>query len=314
MYTTEHRDGWKRIVEFVHGNTPAAIGIQLAHAGRKGSVCHPWNGEDIPLTAEQGAWPTLAPSAIPLEATWPAPREMSRQDMDDLIAAFVQATEWSNQAGFDLIEVHMAHGYLLSSFLSPLSNQRTDAYGGSLENRQRFPLEVFSAMRALWPQHKPMSTRLTASDWMADSSGTTPEETVATARALKAAGCDVIDVSSGGNSPASEVSYGRMYQVPFAERVRYEAGIPVMAVGAILGADHANTVLAAGRADLVAMARPHLHNPYLTKHAAEFYEVWDQPWPGQYQPAKPRPPREPGRRPIERLATPGMRGHEVSEE
>ncbi len=305
---------WKRIVDYVHRHTPAAIGIQLAHAGRKGSAYHPWDGEDRPLTPEEGAWTTLAPSPLPLASGWPAPREMSRSDMEETIAAFVAATRRAEAAGFDLVEVHMAHGYLLSSFLSPLCNRRDDEYGGELENRQRFPLEVFAAMRAVWPDAKPMSVRLTASDWMPDDSGTTPAETVSTARALRALGCDVIDVSSGGNSPDSEIAWGRMYQVPFAERVRHEAGIPVMTVGAILGADHANTVLAAGRADLVAMARPHLADPYLTKHAAERYEVWDETWPGQYLPAKPRAPRTSGRRPVERLSTPGMRGRETRED
>ena len=313
MYTTTQRDAWKRIVDFVHQNTPAAIGIQLAHAGRKGSASHPWDGPDIPLTPEQGAWETIGPSPIPLDSGWPAPRIMTRDDMEAVIAAFVQATRWSQEAGFDLVELHLAHGYLLSSFLSPLCNQRHDEYGGSLENRQRFPLEVFRAVREVWPSEKPISVRVSASDWMPDDSGTTPEETVETARRLHEAGCDIIDVSSGGNSMQSQVAWGRMYQVPFAERVRYEAGIPVMAVGAIQGADHANTVLAAGRTDLVAMARPHLHDPYLTKHAAERYEVWQEPWPGQYLPAQPRAPRASGRRPLEGLSTPGNRGREVEE-
>ena len=209
--------------------------------------------------------------------------------MDQVKEAFVQAARWSDDAGFDLIELHMAHGYLLSSFLSPLSNNRDDEYGGFLENRVRYPLEVFGAVRDAWPDDKPISVRLSASDWMADGSGTTVEESVTFARMLKEAGCDIVDVSSGGNSPESKPLYGRMYQVPFAERIRNEAGIPVMTVGALLGIDHANTVLAAGRADLAVMARPHLHDPYLTLHAAEHYELWDQTWPDQYQPAKPRP-------------------------
>ena len=210
--------------------------------------------------------------------------------MDRVRDAFVRATrDGPRRPGFDLIELHMAHGYLLSSFVSPLSNRRDDEYGGSLSNRMRFPLEVFTAMREAWPEDRPMMVRISASDWMPDGSGTTPEEAVEMARLLKAAGCDLIDVSSGGNVPDSEVIYGRMYQVPFAEKIRYEAGIPVAAVGAIQGADHANTVLAAGRADLAAMARPHLADPYLTLHAAESYQQWDQWWPGQYLAAKPRP-------------------------
>jgi anthraniloyl-CoA monooxygenase len=181
----------------------------------------------------------------------------------------------------------MAHGYLLSSFISPLSNLRDDDYGGSLDNRSRFPLEVFRAMRAAWPEHKPMSVRISASDWMADGSGTTPEEAVELAALLQAAGCDAVDVSSGGNSPLSEPVYGRMYQVPFAEKIRYRTGMPTMAVGALLGADHANTVLAAGRADLAVMARPHLREPYLTLDAASRYGYPDQHWPGQYLAGRP---------------------------
>jgi anthraniloyl-CoA monooxygenase len=184
----------------------------------------------------------------------------------------------------------MAHGYLLSSFLSPLANQRRDEYGGDFENRARFPLEVFAAVRAAWPEDKPISVRVSASDWMDDGRGTTPEEAVELAKRLKRAGCDVVDVSSAGNSPESRPLYGRMYQVPFAEKIRYEAGIPVMAVGALLGADHANTVLAAGRADLAVMARPHLREPYLTLEAASRYGYPDQHWPGQYLPGRPPKP------------------------
>ena len=287
MYKDTHVAAWRRIVRFVHEHSPAKIGIQLAHAGRKGSVCHPWQGDDRPLTAAEGAWQTPAPSATPFQPDWPVPREMDRADMDRVVEAFVTATWRADEAGFDLVEVHMAHGYLLSSFISPLSNQRRDEYGGSFDNRVRFPLEVFTAMRAVWPATKPMSVRISATDWMRDGSGTTPAESVELARRLKDAGCDVIDVSSAGNSPRSEPVYGRMYQVPFAERIRYEAEIPVMAVGAILGEDHANTVLAAGRADLTAMARPHLRNPYLTLHAASKYDYPDQHWPGQYLHGRP---------------------------
>ena len=292
MYDDAHVAAWGRIVDYVHRHTPARIGIQLAHAGRKGSTFHPWEGDDVPLTPERGGWTTLAPSALPFREGWPPPRAMSRDDMERVRDAFVAATIRAEAAGFDLVEVHMAHGYLLSSFISPLANRRDDEYGGSLENRMRYPLEVFAAMRAAWPAAKPMLVRVSASDWMPDGSGTTPEEAVAMARLLKAAGCDLIDVSSGGNVPDSRIEYGRMYQVPFAEKIRHEAGIPVAAVGALLGADHANTVLAAGRADLAVMARPHLRHPYLTLDAAERYGQWDQWWPGQYQAGKPRPPKE----------------------
>ena len=185
------------------------------------------------------------------------------------------------EAGFDLIEVHMAHGYLLSSFVSPLSNRRKDDYGGSLGNRMRFPLEVFGAMRSVWPDDKPMSVRISASDWMPDGSGVTPEESVEVAKMLARAGCDIVDVSSAGNVPESPVGYGRMYQVPFADQIRHEAAIPVAAVGALLGADHANTVLAAGRADLCALARAHLWDPYWARHAAKA-QGYSLPWPNPY--------------------------------
>jgi anthraniloyl-CoA monooxygenase len=288
LYRHEHLAAWKRIVDFAHAHSRAKIGIQLAHAGRKGSVHHPWKGEDLPLAPAEGRWTTLGPSADPFRPSWPAPKAMDRADMDRVLSEFAISTAWAGEAGFDWLELHMAHGYLLSSFLSPLSNSRRDAYGGSLENRMRFPLEVFAAVRAAWPAELPMSVRLSATDWMTDGSGFTPEDAVAVARELKRLGCDLIDVSSAGNSPDSKPDYGRMYQVPFAEKIRYEAAIPVMAVGAILDVDHANTVLAAGRADLAVMARPHLADPYLTLHAATRYGV-DLPWPGQYLPGKPKP-------------------------
>jgi anthraniloyl-CoA monooxygenase len=214
---------------------------------------------------------------------------MTRADRTVVRDAFAAAARRALAAGFDLVELHMAHGYLLSSYLSPLSNRRADEYGGSLENRLRFPLEVLDAVRACWPEDRPISVRISATDWMPDGTGTTPEESVAIARALAAHGCDIVDVSSAGNVPDSPVIYGRMYQVPFAEKIRLETGIPVMAVGAIQNADQANTVIAAGRADLCAMARPHLADPYLTLHAAEAAAFADQPWPGQYLAAKPRP-------------------------
>jgi anthraniloyl-CoA monooxygenase len=291
MYTRQHVAAWTRIVDFVHARTAAKIGVQLAHAGRKGSTHHPWAGnEDYPLRPAEGAWQTLAPSPLPYKLDWPPPREMTRTDIERTTADFARAAQWADEAGFDWLELHAAHGYLLSTFLSPLANQRPDDYGGSLENRMRFPLAVFTAVRAAWPAHKPISVRLTASDWMPDGSGTTPEESVVFARQLAARGCDLIDVSSGGNSPDSPVEYGRMYQVPFADQIRHQARVPVMAVGALLGADHANTVLAAGRADLAVMARPHLADPYLTVHAAAAYGVGEEgySWPGQYVRGRPR--------------------------
>ena len=285
MWGDEHEAAWKRVTAFVHESSRAKIGIQLAHAGRKGSCTRPWEG-DRPLLAGEDPWETIAPSALPFDEGWHVPREMTRADMDRVVASFAAATERSVRAGFDLVELHMAHGYLLSSFLSPLSNARTDEYGGSLENRARFPLEVLDAVRAKWPGDRPLSVRISASDWMPNG-GVTIEESVKLARMLKLHGCDIVDVSSGGNSPASKVVYGRMYQVPFAEQIRYEAEIPTMAVGGIQGADHANTVIAAGRADLCALARPHLADPYLTLHAAAHYEYDGQHWPPQYLAARP---------------------------
>jgi anthraniloyl-CoA monooxygenase len=276
---------WRRIVEFARRHTKAAMGIQLAHAGRKGSCSLPWEG-DGPL--REGSWQTLGPSPLPFDDGWPAPREMDRRDMDRVRDAFAAAAARAARAGFDLVEVHAAHGYLLSSFLSAACNRRGDAYGGSLENRLRFPLEVLRAVRASFPADRPVAVRITGSDWLEGEEGVTPAEAVLVARAMKDAGCDLVDVSSGGNTPRSAVRYGRMYQVPFADAVRHGAGVATMAVGGILDADHANTVLAAGRADLACMARPHLRDPYLAMHAAEAYGFPDLPWPLPYAAVKPR--------------------------
>jgi anthraniloyl-CoA monooxygenase len=278
---------WKRIVDFVHARSTAKIGIQIGHAGRKASCNLPWEGDD-PLR-DGRAWKTLGPSADPFGPGWHVPRQMDRLDMDRVREEFVRSIKLAEKAGFDIVELHMAHGYLLSSFLSPKSNRRTDAYGGDIENRMRFPLEVFAAARATWPAEKPMSVRISASDWLDDAGGWTVADSVVFARELKARGCDVVDVSSAGNTPESKPEYGRMYQLPFAERIRHEADIPVIAVGAIQGADHANTILAAGRADLCALARPHLADPYLTRNAAIRYGVVDVPWSKPYLAVKPRP-------------------------
>ena len=283
IWNTQQVAAWRRIVEFVRARSGAKIGLQIAHAGRKGSMAHDWSMRDRPLTPAEGAWTTLAPSSIPFEPGWPAPRAMTREDMERVTAEFARAARRADAAGFDWLELHCAHGYLLSSFLSPLVNRRDDEFGGSLENRMRFPLEVFVAMRSAWPESKPTSVRVSATDWFEEEgAGTTSTETVVFARALKRLGCDLIDVSTAGNVPESQPEFGRMYQVPFAEKVRYEAAIPVMAVGAIQDADHANTVLAAGRADLAVMARPHLADPYLTLHAGARYGV-DLPWPDPYR-------------------------------
>lgn len=264
MYRPEHRDGWARIVDFVHGQG-SRIAMQLAHAGRKGSVERPWGPRaDEPLL--EGGWALIAPSPIAWSDEDQVPHEMTRADMDRVIADFVQATRWADEAGFDMVELHCAHGYLLSSFLTPVSNHRTDEYGGSVENRLRFPLEAFAAMRAVWPDEKPMSVRLSATDWMDE--GLSPEDSVAIARAFADAGCDLIDVSAGQTSPDSRPIYGRMFQTPLSDRIRNEAGVATMAVGNIYETDHVNSILAAGRADLCALARPHLADPNWSLRAA----------------------------------------------
>ena len=288
IYDDEHTAAWKRIVEFIHARSDAKVGLQLGHAGRKGSCHLPWEGDD-PLT-DDSAWETIGPSALPFDEGWHVPREMDRDDMDRVLGEYVAATERALAAGFDLVEVHMAHGYLLSSFFSPASNRRTDEYGGSLENRLRYPLEVLDAVRAAWPDDRPISVRISATDWLPDpGDGLTPDEAVEISRVLQAHGADVIDVSTAGNTPESKPEYGRMYQVPFAERIRYEVDVPVMAVGAIQGPDHINTIVAAGRADLCALARPHLINPHVTLQASIDYANVDMAWPKQYLPARPTP-------------------------
>ncbi|MEO0651177.1 MAG: FAD-dependent monooxygenase [Planctomycetota bacterium] len=294
IWRDDQEAAWKRVVDFVHGSSKSAIGIQLAHAGRKASCSRPWDG-DAPLGEQGGfdaepAWQTIAPSGLPFGPSWHVPKAMDRDDMYRVRDAFVDATRRAERAGFDLVELHMAHGYLLSSFLSPASNHRTDAYGGSLENRARFPLEVLEAVREVWPDSKPLAVRISATDWLedTDSAGFSADESIQLSRWLLERGCDLIDVSTAGNTPESKPIYGRMYQVPFADRIRHETGAKVMAVGAIQGADHANTILAAGRADLCAMARPHLLDPHLTLQAAVQYGQKDVAWPAQYDPAKPR--------------------------
>jgi anthraniloyl-CoA monooxygenase len=273
---------WKRIVDFVHGGTTAKIALQLGHSGAKGSTRVPWQGEDLPLVA--GNWPLISASPQQyLDGVSAWSRAMTCADMDRVKADFVAATRRGVAAGFDWLELHCAHGYLLSSFLSPLTNQRTDTYGGSIENRLRWPLEVFAAMRAVWPDDKPMSVRISAHDWA--EGGNTLADAVAIARAFKAAGADLIDVSSGQVTKRQQPVYGRMYQTPFAEAVRNEVGIATMAVGAISEADHVNSIIAAGRADLCALARPHLANPSWTLleaakigHTSGVGADWPQPY------------------------------------
>ena len=254
------------------------MGIQLGHAGRKGSTQLGWQQADEPL--ESGNWPLVSASAIPYGQNSQVPREMNRADMDRISADFVAATRRAADAGFDILELHCAHGYLLSSFLSPLTNRRGDAYGGAVENRARWPLEVFAAVRAAWPQERPISVRLSCHDWF--PGGNTADDAVALARLFKAAGADIIDCSSGQVVAEQKPVYGRMYQTPFADRIRNEVGIPTVAVGAIFEADHVNMVIAAGRADLCAVARPHLADPAWTLHEAAKIGHEAIAWPVQY--------------------------------
>ncbi|HVS13113.1 MAG TPA: FAD-dependent monooxygenase [Thermoanaerobaculia bacterium] len=279
LYRPEHVGAWKRIVDFVHRHTPAKIGIQLGHAGRKGATKTLWEGDNEPL--EEGGWELISASPIPyFPDRSQTPREMSRADMDETVVEYVRAAEYALEAGFDLLEVHMAHGYLLASFVSPLLNRREDEYGGPIENRMRFPLEVFDAVRAAWPAEKPMSSRVSAVDWA--PGGTSPEDTVQVARLLAAHGCDVVDVSAGQTVPDQRPVHGRLFQTPFADRVRHEADIATMAVGNISSYMDVNTILAAGRADLCLLARAHLFDPYWTRHAA-YMLGWDLEWPPQYR-------------------------------
>jgi len=279
LYRPEHAAAWKRIVEFVHRETPAAIGVQLGHAGRKGATQRLWEGDNEPLA--EGGWPLVSASPIPYFADRSSvPREMTRADMNCAIAAFADAAGLARDAGFDLLEVHMAHGYLLASFISPLTNTRADEYGGSLDNRMRFPLEVFDACRSVWPDEKPMSVRISAVDWM--PGGMEPDDAVAVARMLKAHGCDIVDVSAGQTVPDQRPVYGRLFQTPFADRIRHQVGMATMAVGNISSYMDVNTIVAAGRADLCVLARAHLFDPYWTRHAA-WMLGYPLPWPDPYK-------------------------------
>jgi anthraniloyl-CoA monooxygenase len=287
LYKPEHAARWKRIVDFVHGETPAAIGIQLGHAGRKGATQRLWEGDNEPLP--EGGWPLVSASPIPyFPDRSPVPREMTEADMACVVADFARATELAREAGFDLLEIHMAHGYLLASFISPLTNTRTDQYGGPLENRMRFPLMVFDACRQAWPDGQPVSVRISAVDWM--PGGMAPDDAVEVARLLKAHGCDIVDVSAGQTVPDQQPVYGRLFQTPFADRVRHEADMPTMTVGNISSWSDVNSILAAGRADLCVLARAHLYDPYWTRHAA-YEQGYDLPWPPQYLSSKSFTPR-----------------------
>nr|MBK7065560.1 bifunctional salicylyl-CoA 5-hydroxylase/oxidoreductase [Deltaproteobacteria bacterium] len=278
IYTDEHTAAWRRIVDFAHAQSGARVGLQLGHAGRKGATRLMWEGIDEPLA--EGAWEIIAPSALPYFPHSQTPRPMDRADMDRVIAQYAAATRRAVAAGFDLIEIHMAHGYLLASFLSPLTNLRSDGYGGSIEGRARFPLEVFDAVRALWPAERPMSVRVSATDW--HPHGITDDDLRALAAMLKERGCDIIDVSSGQTVPDGKPVYGRMFQTPWSDLVRNEVGIATMAVGNIQSADQVNSILASGRADLCVLARPHLADPFWTLRAAAAQGWDDQRWPVQY--------------------------------
>ncbi|WP_316204131.1 bifunctional salicylyl-CoA 5-hydroxylase/oxidoreductase [Bradyrhizobium sp. SZCCHNS3051] len=281
LWNDAQQAAWKRIVDFVHANSRAKFALQLGHAGRKGATKLMWDGIDQPL--EQGGWDVVSASPLPYFPESRVPRELDRAAMDAIKADFVAAAERGNRCGFDMLELHCAHGYLLASFISPLTNKRTDEYGGSLENRLRFPLEVFAAMRAAWPAHKPMSVRISATDW-ADG-GVTGDDAVLIARAFGEAGVDLVDVSTGQTVCEAKPIYGRMFQTPFSDQVRNEADVATMCVGNITSADQVNTILAAGRADLVALGRPHLVDPSFTMKAAAWYGA-DMFCPPQYLPGK----------------------------
>ena len=283
LYSDAQESAWTRLVEFIHHETTAKVGIQLGHAGAKGSTQLGWQEMDAPLVS--GNWPLLAASAIPWSEQNQIPKAMNRDDMDQIQSQFVAAAHRADRCGFDMLELHAAHGYLLSSFITPLTNQRLDDYGGCLDNRLRYPLEVFAALREVWPANKPISVRISANDWIGES-GITPTDAVSIASRLKDAGVDICDVSAGQTSMRAEPVYGRMFQTPFSDRIRNETGMATMAVGNIYEADHVNSILMAGRADLVCLARPHLANPYWTLHAASELGDRQENWPDPYGPGR----------------------------
>ncbi|MGQ0813256.1 MAG: bifunctional salicylyl-CoA 5-hydroxylase/oxidoreductase [Gemmatimonadota bacterium] len=297
MYLDEHIGAWQRIVDFVHRWSSAKICLQLGHSGPKGSTKKMWDGMDEPL--DEGNWEVIGPSARPYKPAGQVPRAMTRADMDAVRDAFVRAVEMAVQCDFDMLELHCAHGYLLSSFITPLSNLRTDEYGGSLENRLRYPLEVFAAMRARWPEARPMSIRISAVDWV--DKGIGGQDAVKIARAFIDAGADIIHVSTGQTSMQAKPVYGRMFQTPFSDWIRNEARVPTIAVGNITDIDQVNSIVAAGRADLVALGRPHLSDPNWTLRAAVQLGWRGQDWPLQYLT---------GKQQLERLTGPAFGSHE----
>ena len=280
LYAPEHEAAWKRLCDFVHGETNAKLCAQIGHSGAKGSTQLGWQEMDAPLA--EGNWPILAASDMPWSARNQVPKAMDRRDMDRVRDEFVSAAQMADRAGFDMIEIHAAHGYLLSSFITPLTNHRDDEYGGSLDNRLRYPLEVINAVRSVWPAHKPLSVRISANDWCGDE-GITPDDAVEIAKRLRDAEVDIVDVSAGQTSIQAKPVYGRMFQTPFSDRIRNETPIATMAVGNIYQADHVNSILIAGRADLVCIARPHLADPYWLLHVAAGLGDSDVEWPAPYR-------------------------------
>ena len=283
LYTDEHEQAWKRLVDFVHAETDAKIAIQLGHSGPKGSTQLGWEESDAPLAKDN--WEIVGASAVPWSTENQMPRELDRAGMNRIRDEFVRSAEMAARIGFDWLELHYAHGYLMSSFITPLSNKRTDEYGGSLENRMRFPLEVLRAVRKVWPDEKPMSVRISAHDWVGPD-GVQPQDAVAISRLLVDNGVDLVDVSAGQTSTQAQPVYGRMFQTPFSDRIRNEAGVATLAVGNIYEPDHVNSILMAGRADLVCLARPHLTDPYWTLHAAADLHYTGVNWPKPYWPGR----------------------------
>jgi anthraniloyl-CoA monooxygenase len=283
LYNETQEKAWKRIVDFIHAETDAKVALQLGHSGAKGSTQLGWETSDAPL--KSGNWPIVSASAVPWSPDNQTPRAMTRADMDTVRDQFVRAAEMGDRAGFDWLELHYAHGYLMSAFITPLTNKRTDDYGGNLENRMRYPLEVFRAVRKVWPDAKPISVRISANDWVGDG-GVTPQEAVAISQMLRDAGVDLVDVSAGQTSLEAKPVYGRMFQTPFSDRIRNEANVATLAVGNIYEPDHVNSILMAGRADLVCLARPHLANPYWTLHAGADAHYQDTNWPKPYWPGR----------------------------
>ncbi|MEE8555690.1 MAG: bifunctional salicylyl-CoA 5-hydroxylase/oxidoreductase [bacterium] len=278
LYRPDHGEAWKRIVDFIHRQSPAKVAIQLGHSGPKGSTKLGWEGMDEPL--DEGNWPVLGPSPVPWSPANQVPVEMGEPDLERVTEAFVASARMAIEADFDLLELHCAHGYLLSSFITPLTNRRPDRYGGSLENRMRFPLQVFDALRAVWPEERPMSVRISATDWVAGGIGI--DDAVEVARLFREHGVDIVDVSAGQTSVEARPVYGRMFQTPFSDRIRSELNVPTIAVGNVYDANHVNSILMAGRADLCALARPHLSDPSWAQHAAGELGYEELYWPRQY--------------------------------